>query len=55
MVKVYILDVPEFQPIIEGARRVGIEVGGPAKGYYVISREGEVVFSRKALGLKPAV
>jgi hypothetical protein len=55
MVKIYILDVPEFQPIVEGARRVGIEVGGPSKGYFVIAREGEVVLSRKTLGLKPAV
>jgi hypothetical protein len=55
MVKIYIVDVPEFRPIVDGARRAGIEVGGPVKGYYIIAREGEVVLSRKALGLKPAV
>jgi hypothetical protein len=55
MVRIYILDVPEFLPIVEGARRAGIEVSGPAKGYYVIAREGELALSRKGLCLKPAV
>ena len=55
MVKVYVLDVPEFRPIIEGARRAHIGVSGPARGYYVIAGERELMFSRKALGLKPAV
>jgi hypothetical protein len=55
MVKIYILDVPEFRPIVDGARRAGIEVSPPVKGYYVIAGEGEVVLSRKTLGLKPAV
>ena len=55
MVKVYVLDVPEFRPIIEGARRAQIGVSGPARGYYVIAGEHELMFSRKALGLKPAV
>jgi hypothetical protein len=55
MVKIYVLDVPEFRPIVDGARRAGIEVSAPVNGYYVIVGEGEVVLSRKALGLKPAV
>jgi hypothetical protein len=55
MVRIFILDVPEFRPIVDGARRAELGVSGPTRGYYVIAREGELVLSRKALGLKPAV
>ena len=47
-----VLDVPEFRPIVDGARMSGLEVCGPREGYFHISRDGEIVMSRKALGLK---
>ena len=55
MPTIYVLDVPEFRSIVDGARSNGFEVCGPTRGYYRITRAGELVMSRKALGLKPAV
>ena len=50
------LDVPEFRCLIDDARKRGdyrvVQVG---RGYYRIDSERELVFERKALGVKPAV
>jgi len=55
MPKVYVLDVPEFRPLIDGARSIGCTVQGPAGGYFTIAAPRELVFARAALGLKPAL
>ena len=55
MVSVYVLDVPEFRPIVDGARHAGLAVEGPIKGYFVLTHDSQIVLSRKALRLQPAI
>lgn len=52
----FVLDVPEFRPLVEHARtRDGMTVSGPRKGYWKVEGSGELRFERKVLGFKPAV
>ncbi|MES2413784.1 MAG: hypothetical protein V4614_08275 [Pseudomonadota bacterium] len=56
MISVFVLNVPEFFPLVEHARgRDGITVSGPASGYYRLQAAGELKLVRKELGFKPAV
>jgi hypothetical protein len=56
MPAVYVLDVPEFRPLIDCARGIeGCRVEGPRLGYFRVSRPGRLEFVRKQLGFKPAV
>jgi len=56
MVSVFVLDVPEFLPLVDHAKATsGITVRGPALGYYRLDTEGEIHLVRKTLGFKPAV
>lgn len=56
MPTIFVLDVPEFRPLVEHARsREGIAVIGPNKGYFRLSSSGRLRFDRKAIGFKPAV
>jgi hypothetical protein len=56
MPAIYVLDVKEFQPIVDSARAAaGVTVAGPKAGYFRISSDTELVFNRKTLGFKPAV
>lgn len=56
MPSIFVLDVEEFLPMVEQARtRAELQVTGPAKGYWRIQSHGDILFSRKDLGFKPAV
>ncbi len=56
MISVFVLNVPEFLPLVEQARgRKEVTVTGPTLGYYRLQAEGELKFVRKELGFKPAV
>lgn len=56
MVTLYVLDVPEFMPIVECARaRGGCEIKKFAQGYYRIQAPSEIVLNRKEMKMKPAV
>ena len=56
MVVVYVLDVAEFQEIVESARRMpSCRVERFAKGYWRIESDSEIVFNRKEMKMKPAV
>jgi hypothetical protein len=56
MVVLYVLDVPEFLPIVETARRMpACEISKSGKGYYKIVSPTEIVLNRKAMNMKPAV
>ncbi len=56
MPRIYVLDVPEFRCLIDDARkRDGYRVAQVGRGYYRIEADRELVFERKALGVKPAV
>ncbi len=55
-VVLFVLDVPEFAPVVSAARRIErCSVTGPQNGYHVIRSEHPLQFDRRALGLKPAV
>lgn len=56
MPTVFVLDVPEFYPLVEHARTLAsLRVSGPKLGYFRLDGEGEIRLNRKALGFKPAV
>lgn len=56
MTSIFVLDVEEFSPLVQHAKsRSELKVSGPSKGYWRIDAEGEMQFSRKELGFKPAV
>jgi hypothetical protein len=56
MAVIYVVDVPEFAPIVEAARRnPACTVSAVKKGYYTIRASGEVTFNRKEMKMKPAL
>ena len=56
MPSIFVLDVPEFLPLVEHARGVeGCKVEGPRLGYWRLRSERVLNFRRKELGFKPAV
>lgn len=56
MPTIFVLDVPEFLPLVEHAREAaGLAVEGPRLGYYRIQSADTITLHRKALGFKPAV
>ncbi|MEJ8859939.1 hypothetical protein WKW79_35695 [Variovorax robiniae] len=56
MPTIFVLDVPEFLPLVDHARDVsGLKVSGPRLGYFRVDGEAEIRLNRKALGFKPAV
>jgi hypothetical protein len=53
---IYVLDVPEFRPIVEHARtNNAFTVHGPDRGYFRVSSDSTIRLERKTLGFKPAV
>ncbi len=56
MVVLYVLDVPEFMPIVESARRwPGCRVTRSEVGYYRVESPNEIVLNRREMKMKPAV
>lgn len=56
MIRVYVLDVPEFRPMIDTTRDLEeVTVSGPDRGYWTIEAPTELTFHRKAMKMKPAV
>lgn len=56
MPSLYVLDVPEFAPLVTAARgRDGIEVIGPTAGYFRISTAGQLHLYRADSGLPEAL
>lgn len=55
-IQIFVPEIPEFLPLIEGARKApGCSVQEPKAGYWSILAEGELVLERRALGLGPAL
>ena len=56
MVTIFVPDIPEFMPLISGARKTaGCRVREAIRGYWRIEADHEIRFERKALGLGPAL
>lgn len=56
MIEVHVIDVPEFRSMVETqSNNPNVTVTGPTKGYWTIQAPTELVFSRKAMKMKPAV
>lgn len=52
----YVLDVPEFEPLVESSKHnPRYHVDGPTNGYWKICSPDAIVFERKALGFVPAL
>ena len=56
MPAIFVLNVPEFLPMVEYARKLATcKVDGPRLGYFRITGSPALNFKRKELGFKPAV
>jgi hypothetical protein len=56
MPRLYVLDVPEFAPLIEAARhKAGFEVAGPKAGYFRIAAQDQLRIQRVETGLPEAL
>ncbi len=56
MITIYVVDVPEFQPLLDDARkRSECRVTRLDSTYVTIESDQPVEFSRRALAMKPAV
>lgn len=56
LASIFVLDVPEFEPIVAACRQApGCHVDGPIEGYWHITSPEPIVFERKPLGLVPAL
>ena len=56
MIRVHVLDVPEFRAMVETQRgNPDAAISGPENGYWTISAPTELLFSRRAMKMKPAV
>ena len=55
-VTIYVPDIPEFAPLVRAADGIaGCTVLAPQNGYWRLQAEREIAFSRKKLGLGPAL
>lgn len=55
MVEIFVLDFPEFAPLVEDAKSQGYKVEGPVEGIWSISATSELHFNRKEAGLSAAL
>mgnify|MGYP003123700428 CR=1 FL=1 len=56
MVRLFVLDVAEFEPLLAAAKTTpGCTISGPRAGYWDICAEREISFNRKRAGLRPAL
>ena len=56
MPAVYVLDVPEFRPLVTVSReRNDYSISRVPGGYFRIESKSDMVFSRKELKFKPAI
>jgi hypothetical protein len=55
-IRIYVLDVPEFASVVAAARsNPDCSISQPVAGYTLIESAAPLTFTRKELGLKPAV
>jgi hypothetical protein len=56
MPSLYVLDVPEFEPLITAAlKKSELEITGPKAGYFRIETKGELRIRRAETGLAEAL
>ncbi len=56
MVVIYVLDVPEFRPVVDTCRdKPDCVISHSAKGYWRVEAPSEIVLNRRAMQMKPAV
>jgi hypothetical protein len=56
MPSLYVLDVPEFAPLVNAARgKDELEITGPKAGYFRIATEGQLRIRRAETGLAEAL
>lgn len=56
MPRLYVVDVPEFRPVVEAAQKQpDYTVTAARKGYWMIESAGPMTFNRKQMQMKPAL
>ncbi len=55
-VKIFVPDLPDFQPVIEGVKKqADVMLQPPRAGYWQVQAPQRISFSRKGLGLRVAL
>ena len=55
MSTLFVADLEEFRPVVDGCRASGYRVEGPARGYWTVHGTPDIVLVRKRIGLGPAL
>lgn len=55
MPAIFVANLEEFLPVVEGCRKAGLEVSGPRGGYWTIESDQDITLRRKQMGLGPAL
>jgi hypothetical protein len=55
MPTIYVVNLEEFLPVVQGCRKAGYTVQGPHAGYWSIHADTVIQLHRKQLGLGPAL
>lgn len=55
MPAIYVVNLEEFLPVVEGCRKLGYLVQGPTDGYWTIESGEDITLVRKQMGLGPAL
>ena len=54
-VTIFVPDLEEFWPVVDGARQAGCRIEDPVAGYWRIERDTEIRLRRKDMGLGRAI
>jgi len=55
MATLYVVDLEEFRPVLDGCRQSGYQVSGPHAGYWKVRGQPGITLVRKQIGLGPAL
>ncbi|MDO8773295.1 MAG: hypothetical protein Q7K57_32235 [Burkholderiaceae bacterium] len=55
MPAIFVVDLEEFAPVVEGCCKAGHTVTGPTAGYWTIESQSDITLVRKEMGLGPAL
>ncbi len=56
MVTIFVPDLPDFMPVVEGVRKLSdVELLPPKAGYWRVQAAQRLSFTRKGLGLRVAL
>jgi hypothetical protein len=55
MALLFVPNLEEFLPVVEGCRVSGYEISGPKRGYWTVRGQPDIILVRREVGLGPAL